>query len=494
MAPPVLSISGVSKAFGGVRALTDARLDLYPGEVTALIGENGAGKSTLVKILTGVHAPDGGDIRLDGEPIRLTSPTIAQRAGISVIHQEQVVFDDLTVAENILIGDPPKGQLGIDWKAMRTRATAILQELECDVDPDTPCRRLSVAQKHRVQIARALAQRCRIVIMDEPTAALSHREAEDLFRIIRRLKAEGRAVLFISHRFEEVFALCDRYAVFRDGAAVGEGRIDETDVDGLIRMMVGRPLSQIYPERTGAPGAEALRVEGLSRDGEFADVSFDVRKGEVLGVYGLVGAGRSEVMQALFGMTQADAGRVTLEGQAIRLRSPAEAIRAGVAYASEDRQREGAIPALPIRWNIALPSLDRRTRFGLVDRRAEREWSAELARRLAVKAGDINDPLETLSGGNQQKVVLAKWLGTEPKVLIVDEPTRGIDVGSKAVVHGVINDLAASGLAVVMVSSDLPEVLAASDRVLVMRRGRVAALLDRAEATPEALLRAATDA
>ena len=493
MAEPILSLSGIAKSFAGVRALVRGDLDLYAGEVIALVGENGAGKSTLIKVLTGVHQADAGTIRLAGSPVRIGSAEEANRLGISAIHQEAVVFDDLSVAENIFIGARPRKRGLVDWREMRRRARAILQELDSDMDPATPMRQLSVPQKHLVQIARALSHEARIVIMDEPTAALSHHEVEDLMTIIRRLRAEGRAVLFVSHKFEEVFAIADRYAVFRDGEAVAQGRLPEVDRDRLISLMVGRAVSQVFPKASVEIGEEVLRVERLSRDPEFADVGFSLRRGEILGVYGLVGAGRSEVMQALFGLTRADSGRVTLGGATLDIRRPEDAIAHGIAYVPEDRQGMGAILQLPIGQNITLPGLSHLTRFGLLRPARERAVAGDLARHLQVRMQGLDQLMQELSGGNQQKVVIAKWLATNPRVLILDEPTKGVDVGSKAAVHAFMGELVARGLSVIMVSSELPEIMGMADRVMVMRRGRVRAFFDRVDASPEAIVRAATD-
>jgi len=486
---PRLALSGIAKAFGGVQALAAASLELYAGQITALIGENGAGKSTLVKILTGVHRADAGTIRLDGEPVAITRPTVAQALGISVVHQEAVIFDDLSVAENIFVTELPVRRGLVDWKALNRRAAELLAQLDAEIDPRQPAARLSVAEKHLVQIARALACECNTLILDEPTAGLSHHEVDDLFAIVRRLRDKGCAVLFISHRFEEVFALCDRYAVFRDGRTVDSGFISDTDTDALIAQMVGRPLDQIYPKVAITPGEQRLAVSGLGRSREFADINFSVRAGEILGVYGLVGAGRSEVMRTIFGVTRPDEGTILLDGQVVEHRRPSDAIAAGLAYVPEDRQSEGGALGLTIADNIALPSLRSLTRAGFLSPRRERSFAEALAEQFKVKAGATSDPLESLSGGNQQKVVLAKWVGTKPRVLILDEPTKGIDVGSKAAVHGAISALAEQGLAVVMVSSDLPEVLGMADRIMVMRRGRVTATLDRADASPERVMR-----
>jgi rhamnose transport system ATP-binding protein len=489
-----LSLRNVRKSFGVTRALTDGRLDLHSGEVTALIGENGAGKSTLVKILTGIHQPDGGSLLLDGREIRINSPAHAQRLGISVIHQESVVFDDLSVAENIFVTAHPRRFGFVDWRRTRQAAVRLLAQLEVAIDPSTPLHELGVAQKHLIQIARALSHDSRFVILDEPTSALSHHEAQDLLRIVRQLKADGRAILFISHKLEEVFAIADRYTVFRDGAAVADGSLAETSPSGLITLMVGRSVGQVLPKVAARIGPEVLRVEGLSRHAEFADVDLSVRRGEILGIYGLVGAGRSEVMQTLFGATRSDSGRVLINGVETRIDSPSDAIRAGMAYVPEDRQQQGAILPLSIQDNIALPSLQSLSKLGFTRTAqvhlAARQWITD----LQIKAGTARQPLGELSGGNQQKVVLAKWLQTAPRVLILDEPTKGIDVGSKAAVHQLVSELVQQGLAVILVSSELPEILGMADRIVVMRRGRVRANLDRANATAEALLRAATDA
>lgn len=494
MADPILRMDGITKVFGGTRALVNGSLSLYPGQVTALIGENGAGKSTLVRTLTGVYPPDGGEIYLDGKPVRVASPSAAQKLGIGVIHQESVVFEDLTVAENIFVTERPLRFGMVDWDAMNRHAVDILAQLECTVAPTTLMRELSVAQKHLVQIARALAQDARVVVMDEPTAALSHHEVNDLLAIVRRLRAEGRAILLITHKFEEIFAVCDRYAVFRDGEAVGEGLIADVDTDRLVSLMVGREMSQVFPPRDHRIGAEVMRAEGLSRAREFADVGFTLRAGEVLGIYGLVGSGRSEVMQALFGLEKLDRGRVSIEGREIVIRSPSDAIGQRIAYVPEDRQRQGAHLTLPIRSNMTLPSLGRFARLGWLLRGREERNAQDFIERLQIRTRGPIQAVGDLSGGNQQKVVLAKWLGTDPRVLILDEPTKGIDVGAKTAVYGVINELVKAGLAVIMVSSELPEVLGMSDRIMVMRRGRVSALFERAEATPEKVVAAATDA
>jgi rhamnose transport system ATP-binding protein len=494
MPSPLLSLTHVRKSFGATQALSDASLTLHPGEVTALIGENGAGKSTLVKILCGFHQPDAGDIRLNGESVRIADATHARKLGISVVHQECVIFDNLTVAENIYISDRPRRLKGIDWKQMRASAARVLTRLDSDLDPDMPAGRLSIAQKHIVQIARALTDQARILILDEPTAALSHRVVEDLFRVTRSLTQSGCAVLLISHRFEEIFALADRFTVFRDGAAVGEGLIRETHRDALIEMMVGRAVGQLFPKTPATIGEELLRVERLSRIPEFADVSFSLNAGEILGVYGLVGAGRSELARCLFGLDTADSGSIFVGGQPVSLTSPANAISHGLAYVPEDRQSQGVITPYSIASNIALPNLSRMTQRGLVSSKRERSLAQHWISALSIKARAPDQAVMDLSGGNQQKVAIAKWLAGNPRVLMLDEPTKGIDVGAKAAVHAITNEFVSRGNAVLMISSDLPEILGMSDRILVMRRGKVRAMMNRADATEQSIVRAATDA
>ncbi|WP_181708101.1 sugar ABC transporter ATP-binding protein [Chthonobacter rhizosphaerae] len=493
LAAPILEMRGISKSFPGVQALADVALTLRPGRVTALIGENGAGKSTLVKILTGIYRPDAGEILIDGTPTRLETAADAQAAGITAIHQETVLFDDLSVAENIWLGHAPRNRLGlVDWSAMRARSAALLHSVDADIDPRTRLKDLSIGQRHLVAIARALSVESRVVIMDEPTAALSHKEVEDLFRIIGRLKAKGKAILFISHKFEEVWRIADDFAVFRDGKAVGAGGLADVTHSDLVRMMVGRSVDQVFPKTPARIGETILKVEGYCHPTEFDGVSFALRRGEILGLYGLVGAGRSELCQALFGVTRPSAGALTLEGRPITVRSPAEAIRAGIVYVPEERGRHGAILPMAIVENVSLPSLHRTARRGFIRMAEEFALARTYAERLDLRASSLSQPVGTLSGGNQQKVVIGKWLATGPKVIILDEPTKGIDIGSKAAVHAFMSELAGEGLAVIMVSSEIPEILGMADRVVVMREGRMAGAFDREGLTPEVLVRAAT--
>lgn len=487
---PVLTLSDITKTFPGVKALDQVSLELYPGQVTALIGENGAGKSTLVKTLTGIYQPDGGTISVAGQAVHFATAQDAAAAGITAIHQETVLFDELTVAENIFIGHAPRGRFGlIDWKTLRARAAEILARIDADLHPDTPLRDLGIASKHLVAIARALSVDARVVVMDEPTAALSHKEIEELYELVDRLKAEGRAILFISHKFDEIFRIADRYTVFRDGTHVSAGLMSEVTEADLVRMMVGRDVNQIFPKRDHTPGEEILKVVGYAHPTEFADITFSLRRGEILGFYGLVGAGRSEVMQALFGITKPSKGITQIDGKLKVIRSPAEAVEAGIVYVPEDRGKQGAVIGLPIFQNVTLPSLSQTSRRGFLRLAEEFALARAYTERLDLRAAALDQDVGNLSGGNQQKVVIAKWLATKPRVIILDEPTKGIDIGSKAAVHAFMAELAAEGLSVIMVSSEIPEVLGMSDRVIVMREGLIAAELEGDDLTPEKLVR-----
>jgi len=488
-----LSLTGVSKSFPGVRALQEVSLKLFPGQTTALIGENGAGKSTLVKILSGIHQPDGGDIDVAGHPVHLKSPRDAWRAGIVAIHQETVMFDELSIAENIFMGHAPTRRFGrLDWRAMVERTRALLGTLESALDPLTPVKKLGVAQKHLVEIARALSHDARVVIMDEPTAALSAHEIDELYRIVERLKQDGRAILFISHKFDEVFRVADRWTCLRDGEQVGEGLIAEATENQLVSLMVGRSVDQVFPKVDVAPGETVLEVEDLSNATEFDGVHFALKRGEILGIYGLIGSGRSEAMQCLFGLSKRSRGQVRIDGKPVEIGSPAAAVAAGLAYVPEDRQVQGAVLPFGVRENMTLAALDRFAGAGVVSKPRELAETQRLGARLAVKASNWDQPLNQLSGGNQQKVVIGKWLATRPRVLILDEPTKGIDIGSKAAVHAFMSELAREGLAVILVSSELPEVMGMSDRILVMREGRIAARFERGRWSAEAIVRAAS--
>ena len=492
-AKPVLEMRGISQIFPGVKALDNVSIALHPGKVTALIGENGAGKSTLVKILTGIYRPNEGEILVDGQPVTFASAQAAIDAGVTAIHQETVLFDELTVAENIFLGHAPRTRLRtIDWKVMNSRAKALLTALESNIDPTIRLKDLSIAQRHLVAIARALSIEARIVIMDEPTAALSRKEIDDLFRIIRGLKEQGKAILFISHKFDEVYEIADDFVVFRDGRAIGQGGLKETPQDEIVRMMVGRDVENAFPKVDVAIGGPVLEISHYSHRTEFRDISFTLRQGEILGVYGLIGAGRSELAQSLFGITRPLSGKMMLEGREVIIHSPEDAIRAGIVYVPEERGRHGLALPMPIYQNMTLPSLARTSRRGFLKAANEFALARKYAERLDLRAAALSVPVGTLSGGTQPTVGIGKWLATAPKVIILDEPTKGIDIGSKAAVHGFISELAAEGLSIIMISSELPEIIGMSDRVLVMKEGLSAGLFERAALTPEALVRSAT--
>ncbi|PCJ89087.1 MAG: D-xylose ABC transporter ATP-binding protein [Hyphomicrobiales bacterium] len=491
---PILQLSGISKSFPGVKALDEVSLQLIPGQVTALVGENGAGKSTLVKVLTGIYQPDGGQILLEGEPVTFPTAHDASAAGVTAIHQETVLFDDLSVAENIFLGHAPRNRFGlIDKKQMTVDAIAMLARVGADIDPNTNLRELGIANKHLVAVARALSVDARIVVMDEPTAALSHKEINELYELVEKLKADGKAILFISHKFDEIFRIADNYTVFRDGRMVGEGAIADITQNELVTLMVGRSVDQIFPKRQPNIAEEVLQVVGYSHPTEFEDIGFTIRKGEILGFYGLVGAGRSEFMQSLFGITKPSKGVVKLDGDVAVIRSPADAIDLGIVYVPEDRGKQGTVIGLPIFQNVTLPSLHKTSSNGFLRMAEEFKLAREYTSRLDLRATSLDQDVGKLSGGNQQKVVIAKWLAIQPRVIILDEPTKGIDIGSKAAVHEFMSELAAQGLAIIMVSSEIPEILGMSDRVIIMREGRMVGEYENDDLSPETLVRIAAD-
>jgi len=491
--PLTLELRDVAKSFGAVAALRSGSLEVRPGSIHALVGENGAGKSTLVKIVAGVHRRDAGTFRLLGSDVDFGSTAESKAAGVAVIYQEPTLFPDLSVAENIFMGRHPlRGGRRIDRPRMYVESEALFERLGVHIDPRRPARGLSIADQQIIEIAKAISLDAALLVMDEPTAALSGVEVERLFAVARSLRDEGRALVFISHRFDEVFDLCDTVTVMRDGEYVSTDAVAETSVDRIVARMVGREVAELFPKVAAEVGEVVLEVEGLNRAGLFHDVSFQVRAGEIVALAGLVGAGRSEIARAVFGVDPYDSGRVTVAGRRLPQRRPRAAIAAGMAFVPEDRRQQGLVIEGTIARNVASVIRTRLDKAGIITGRAENKAAGPWAARLEVKTSALDMRAATMSGGNQQKVVLAKWLATEPKLLIIDEPTRGIDVGTKAEVHRLLSDLAGRGLAIVMISSELPEVLGMADRVLVVHEGRISAELDRDRATAEAVMHAAT--
>ncbi len=489
---PLVTLRGISKSYAGIPVLRGAQLAVEAGEIHGLVGENGAGKSTLMKILAGETRRDRGEILWEGEPVRLASRADAECLGITMIHQELNLAPHLTVAENLFLGHEPTVRGVIDRARERTEARAYLEELGFDLHPETPVRQLSPARRQLVEIARAAMRTARLVIMDEPTSSLSAKEVAELFRVVRLLQSRGTAVIFVTHRLDELAEVASRVTVLRDGRTVHEGSMPRLDYSHLIRAMVGRELADFYPERAAKIGGVVLRVEKLSHQGNFQEVSFEVRSGEIVGLAGLVGAGRTELLEAIFGIRSPEGVKVYVDGSPARVCTPQDAIRQGLALLTEDRKRTGLAPHLPIAQNITLANLRAVTRKGLLDLRKERQIAESYLELLRIRAQSATQMVGRLSGGNQQKVVLAKWLFTRARVFLVDEPTRGVDVGAKTEVYRHLNKLAESGAAVLMVSSELPEIMGMTDRVLVMRRGRLVANLVTRQASQEEIIRYAT--
>jgi ribose transport system ATP-binding protein len=490
----VLEMKDIVKRFPGVLAVNGGQLDLRPGEVHCLVGENGAGKSTLMKILAGAQPMDAGEIRLSGEPVHIYSPHHAQHLGISMIYQEFNLSPYLSVAENIFLGREPRiGRTPfIDWSKMHRDARDILGRIRVDLDVRKPVNECSVAQQQMVEIAKALSFNSKVIVMDEPSATLTDHELEALFDLIRGLKEEGIGMIYISHRLEEIFAIGDRVTVMRDGEYIATKAVADVDREYIIRMMVGRELTEEFPKEDFELGEEVVRVEGLTRTGAFEDVSFSLRKGEIVGLTGLVGAGRTEVARAIFGADRIDAGQIYLCNEPVAVRSPQDAIRQGIGLLTEDRKNQGLVLGMTVRENTSLANLKSLVKFLFVDRVRERAATDTYVKDLQIKTPSIEQAVQNLSGGNQQKVVLAKWLFTESRVLIFDEPTRGIDVGAKVEIYKLMNELVRQGVCILMISSELPEVLGMCDRVLVMHEGRLAGTLNRGEASQEAIMRLAT--
>ncbi|MDB4896168.1 MAG: rbsA [Firmicutes bacterium] len=492
-AAELLRMEGISKSFPGVKALRGVSLRLDQGEVLGVCGENGAGKSTLMKILSGIYQAETGEIRFAGQPVKISSPRHAEGLGIAIVHQELNLVPHLTVAENILMGRIPSRMGIVSKSAMFRRAAELLAEIGFDLNPHAAARDLGIGQQQAVELVKSLSTEARIVIMDEPTAALSPDEADKLFEVIERLRHRGIGIIYISHRLEEVMAITDRIVVLRDGEMVGERKTTDTTIPEIVNLMVGRKVENLFDHESTVRSEVLLEVQGLSRDGRVYDVSFSLRRGEVVGIAGLMGSGRTELLEAIYGAAPRSAGKVRVAGDQVAAASPYDAISKGMVFLPEDRKTQALMLSQSIRKNITLPILSRlKGLFGTVAVGREMSLVEDLSRQLKVKAPSSETVVQGLSGGNQQKVVLAKWIGTKPKVLLLDEPTRGIDVGAKAEIYELIRRLAADGAGVVLVSSELPEVLGLSDRVLVMNKGRVAAEFDRADATPDSVMLAAT--
>lgn len=484
---------GICKSFGANKVLGGVNLHVRPGEVHALMGENGAGKSTLMNILTGIHKADAGTIMVDGKEVTFRNNKDAEEHGIAFIHQELNIWPNLSVLENLFLMNQPKTRFGtIDFKKMREMAEAKCQEIGIELPLDEIAGECSVGQQQMTEITRSLMLDAKTVIMDEPTAALTERETDRLFDVMRKLKNKGVSIIYISHRMEEVFANCDTITVMRDGQTISSRPTEETNMDQIVGDMVGRVMSEYYPARTNVPGDEVFRVEGFTQPGVFQDISFNLRKGEILGVAGLMGAGRTEIMRAIFGVDPHESGKLYFEGKEIHIKNPGDAIRQGFGFITENRKTEGLILDFSIERNIALPSEERLAKSHVINDKNEFDFSSELSKRLGVKAQNINLPASTLSGGNQQKVVIAKWVGMHPKLLILDEPTRGIDIGAKKDIYDLMNELTAQGVSIIMVSSELPEVIGMSDRILVIHEGRAAGIVEHKDATQTRIMTLAT--
>jgi rhamnose transport system ATP-binding protein len=491
MTEPLFEIRGLSKRFGATQALDNVSLTLFPGEVHTLLGENGAGKSTLIKIMTGIYQPDSGEMRLEGQPVQFHNSAQAQARGIAAIYQEPLVFPDLNIAENIFISHRGRGSL-MNWGKLYRDAEEVLAKLDVKLDVHAQARGLPLAAQQTVEIAKAISMNVRVLIMDEPTASLSAHEVDQLFRLVANLRRSGVAILFISHRMDEVFKISDRVTIFRDGQLISSAPASQVTPASAIRDMVGRDMGEIFQKEPSETGQPVLSVRDLSRDGVYSDITFDLHAGEVLGFAGLVGAGRTDVALSLFGIVPATSGQIIYEGAQVRITSPRQAVQMGIAYVPEDRRQHGLILPMHIAANISLPTLKHYTnRLGIIHQRGEAQTAEDYRQKFSIRTPSVQLVAGKLSGGNQQKVVLSKWLNTTPRLLILDEPTRGIDVGAKEEVHRLINDLAQQGIAILMISSDLPEVLAMSDRILVMREGRQMGIFTREQATQETIMTAA---
>jgi rhamnose transport system ATP-binding protein len=486
----LLRATGITKAFAGVRALKAASFDLQPGEVHALVGENGAGKSTLIRIITGAETPDAGSLEVEGGVVSDFQPKVSKSLGIAAIYQQPVLFPDSTVAENIAIALESGGiWRKVDWRARKQRAKELLEQAGASIDPDSLASSLSMPEQQLVEIAKAIGAKARILIMDEPTASLTEPEVERLFRVIATFRAQGVGIVYISHRLDEIFSIADRITVLRDGETLATQYKSQVTRDEIIQQMAGRPVSTVFPKSQVPIGEIALEVRSLSNQSAgLSDISLQVRCGEILGLAGLVGAGRTELAETIFGLTPADSGEILVQGKPVRIVSPAQAIEHGIGYVPEDRRQHGVVLEMPIASNVSLASLPAVSSRGLIDRQAERELARRYIGQLRIRAESAESSAGTLSGGNQQKVALARWLATNPAVLILDEPTQGVDVGSKQEIHKLMVELAGRGMAILMISSELPEILGMSDRIAVMHAGRIEGVLTREEATQQKVL------
>ncbi len=490
----ILELIEIEKSFPGIKALDKVNFKIKTGEVHALIGENGAGKSTIVKILTGVYQPEGGTILFNNKKVQFKSPLASQKIGISAIHQEASMFLEMSVTENIFMAHQIRNNKTklLDWKTMKKKTKALLEKLEMNIDPDIKVKNLSIAQRHLVEIAKALSFDVKIIIMDEPTSALSLKEVKDLYKIIKQLKNEGKAIIFISHKFQEIFEITDYFTVLRDGCYIGEGKIKDTNIDDIVTMMVGRSLKHLFPKTIVKQGEIILKVEKLTKTGIFKDISFELHKGEILGFFGLVGSGRSEIMRAIFGVDKFTSGKVYINNKQAKIKSAKSAIKKRIGFVPEDRQSQGAIVKMNIRKNVTLPIIDKISIRSILNKKTENEITQKYCKKLDVKASSWEQLVESLSGGNQQKIVLSKWLATYPNILILDEPTKGIDVSTKADVHKFMGELVKQGLAIILVSSELPEILGMSDNIIVTYDGKISAKFKRNIASEKKIIKAAT--
>ncbi|MFO1442424.1 sugar ABC transporter ATP-binding protein [Bacillus sp. Bva_UNVM-123] len=490
----VIEMKGISKSFSNNKVLENVEFNILPGEVHALMGENGAGKSTLMKILTGIYERDAGTIVVKGQEVHFKNAKKAEDAGIAVIHQELNIIPNLTVAENMFLGKELSiSPIGITKdKEMKQKTKEYLNRLGIDIDPSIEAGQLSVGQQQMIEIARAVAAKTEVLIMDEPTAALTDREIEALFKVIASLKTQGVGIVYISHRMEEIFQICDRISVLRDGEFIGVKAIKDTSFDEIVKMMVGRQLGERFPDRDNEIGEERFKVENLTSKDKFSDISFSVRQGEILGIAGLMGAGRSEIMEAIFGYRSLSNGKMWIDGDEVTIKSPYDAIKRGIGFITEDRKSKGLVLPLSVRENFSLTNLLKISKNSMISMKKEQSFVNDMIQKLHVKTSSSELAVRSLSGGNQQKIVIGKWLGIEPKILILDEPTRGVDVGAKKEIYQIMNELTKQGVSIIMVSSELPEILGMSDRIAVIHEGRLTAILDKSEADQEKIMQAAT--